>query len=259
MGYNGGHGREWPYEAGARRLWAGMAAPEARRTSGSSHNVRGPVCPGYCRYYRLAGPGARLREVCLRVSRGHLVYRREYGSGQGPIFPLPTVSPRFFHGRLRSRSLAEFICREVCTLQAPSLGKMRRSEFGSFARMDIQGTPMTAPRRRWSFRLGTMLLGLAILAGPLAWVGYSLNWIRARHAFLDQNGQALRLHNALVMSGIENDAPWQIRWLRKRGVSCIDLDVNLHDETACNRVRVLFPEADVRINDPPIGGASWPY
>ena len=40
------------------------------------------------------------------------------------------------------------------------------------------------PRRRWfQFRLRTLLIAIAVLAVPCAWVGYQLNWIRARTAF----------------------------------------------------------------------------
>jgi len=42
------------------------------------------------------------------------------------------------------------------------------------------------PKVRWfQFRLRTMLIGMALLSVPCAWVGYSLNWIRQRHAALD--------------------------------------------------------------------------
>ncbi len=32
------------------------------------------------------------------------------------------------------------------------------------------------------FRLRTLLIAVAVLAVPCAWVGYQLNWIRQRHA-----------------------------------------------------------------------------
>ena len=35
------------------------------------------------------------------------------------------------------------------------------------------------------FRLRTMLIGVAVLAVPMAWVGYQLNWIRQRQAMLE--------------------------------------------------------------------------
>jgi hypothetical protein len=36
------------------------------------------------------------------------------------------------------------------------------------------------------FRLRTLLIAVAILALPMAWVSYSVNWIRQRHAALDK-------------------------------------------------------------------------
>ncbi len=38
------------------------------------------------------------------------------------------------------------------------------------------------------FRLRTMLIGIAVLAVPLAWVGFSLRWIRERRTALECDG-----------------------------------------------------------------------
>ena len=46
----------------------------------------------------------------------------------------------------------------------------------TMARMDEK------PRRRWwQFRLRTLLVAVVVLSIPLAWIGYSLNWIRERN------------------------------------------------------------------------------
>lgn len=37
-------------------------------------------------------------------------------------------------------------------------------------------------RSRFAFRLGTLLLAVVVLSLPLAWVSYSLNWMRLRNA-----------------------------------------------------------------------------
>ena len=43
---------------------------------------------------------------------------------------------------------------------------------------------MNAPKRRWpQFSLRTMFVVVTVLAVPLGWIGYSLNWIRQRHEF----------------------------------------------------------------------------
>lgn len=38
-----------------------------------------------------------------------------------------------------------------------------------------------------SFSIRTLLLSVTIIAAPLAWVGYSLNWIRERRDFRDRH------------------------------------------------------------------------
>ena len=44
----------------------------------------------------------------------------------------------------------------------------------------------TNPRRRWyQFSLRTMFVLVFVVSVPLAWVGYSLSWIRQRHEALD--------------------------------------------------------------------------
>jgi hypothetical protein len=42
--------------------------------------------------------------------------------------------------------------------------------------------PIT-PLRWFAFRLRTLLVVVSVLALPLAWVGYSLEWIRQRQGF----------------------------------------------------------------------------
>src|SRR5262245_22598584 len=45
--------------------------------------------------------------------------------------------------------------------------------------------PSTPPRRWFQFRLRTLLIAVAVLAVPCAWVGYSLRWIGERHRLLE--------------------------------------------------------------------------
>src|SRR6185312_8763737 len=43
-------------------------------------------------------------------------------------------------------------------------------------------------KRRWfAVRLRTMFVLVFVVSLPLAWVGYSLNWIRQRHEVLDRD------------------------------------------------------------------------
>src|SRR4051812_44517476 len=45
--------------------------------------------------------------------------------------------------------------------------------------------PSESPRRRWlRFSLRTMFVLMLLASIPLAWVGYSLNWVRQRQAII---------------------------------------------------------------------------
>jgi hypothetical protein len=46
------------------------------------------------------------------------------------------------------------------------------------------------------FRLRTLLIVVAVLAVPCAWVGYSLRWIEKRHALCDNGALPLDLTSA---------------------------------------------------------------
>ena len=51
---------------------------------------------------------------------------------------------------------------------------------------------MNAPKRRWyQFSLRTMFVLVFVVSVPLAWVGYSLNWIKERCAILDRGEVSL--------------------------------------------------------------------
>jgi hypothetical protein len=62
---------------------------------------------------------------------------------------------------------------------------------------------MNAPqpiRRRWyQFSLRTMFVAVTLVAIPLAWVGYSLSWIRQRHEAL----QAGRVYDFSTAHGLQ--------------------------------------------------------
>ena len=46
---------------------------------------------------------------------------------------------------------------------------------------------VTPPRRRWyQFSLRTMFVLVSLLSIPLAWVGYSISWIRQRHLWINK-------------------------------------------------------------------------
>lgn len=111
---------------------------------------------------------------------------------------------------------------------------------------------MTAPRRRWSFGLRTLLLVVAILAVPLAWVGYSLNWIRERRQYLQQGISRDACSPTLTApAGL-----WVFGEKAYGGVVAV-WGANEDPEDVKERVdgiQRLFPEAQVHI----MGVAKWP-
>ena len=106
--------------------------------------------------------------------------------------------------------------------------------------------PQNPPEpRRWSrFSLRTMLVVVVVISIPLAWVGYSLNWIRQRHEVLNYRG-------VWQMGNREPAAPMCLWVLGENGVGCLTLPKNspLSEE----EVKRLFPETIVFVRNPP-----WP-
>jgi hypothetical protein len=96
---------------------------------------------------------------------------------------------------------------------------------------------MTAPRRRWSFSLRTLFVLVAAFA---CWLGYSMNWIRERHAALAQDG----VRHALQWRGSTGPMPLSLTILGESTVPVISLGTaELHGQK--ERMRQLFPEATV--------------
>jgi hypothetical protein len=100
----------------------------------------------------------------------------------------------------------------------------------------MDGNPYEAPpRRRWfRFGLRTMLVAVVALSIPLAWVGYSLNWIRQRHEAL----AARRVYD--FSDSAATTAPGGLWLFGERGVIgilCSPEDAEL--------ARRLFPEASI--------------
>ena len=95
--------------------------------------------------------------------------------------------------------------------------------------------PYEAPsRRRWfRFSLRTVLVAVVVISIPLAWVAYSLKWIRTRHV-------ALR-DATLVSYSPDVRAPSNLALFGERGVYLIELP---HEKPVdCHELRRLFPEA----------------
>ena len=97
----------------------------------------------------------------------------------------------------------------------------------------------TTTRRRWlAFRLRTLLVLMVPLCGALAWVGFSLNWIRQRHDVLAAQiplmGTGLQLPNDCGAPG----GLWLFGETGHKWVDCWVAD-------DLDRLKQLFPEAEV--------------
>ena len=112
---------------------------------------------------------------------------------------------------------------------------------------------MPLPPRRWfAFRLRTLFAVVAVVALPLGWVAYSLNWIRER--------QAVFAHNVVAAADPHKgprSAPRCLWVFGERGWSFIAIETfkqtPLYDrDPLINRTRRLFPEAYVTLK-----GSHW--
>jgi hypothetical protein len=95
-------------------------------------------------------------------------------------------------------------------------------------------------RRRWfQISLRTLMLLVTLLCAEFAWLGYSLNWIRQRHAaFVSE-----RFGKMDVGFGQEIDAPSFLWMFGELGIP----DIWCEKDTAENKatLRQLFPEAKI--------------
>ena len=101
-----------------------------------------------------------------------------------------------------------------------------------------------SPRRRFQFRLRTLLIGVTLLAVPLAYVGWQAKIVRERHAIL--KAPPMESFYPSVKT-----TPLVRRWLGDLDLSEIVMGVNATEEEMA-RFRAAFPEAVVRrIDSPP--------
>jgi hypothetical protein len=100
---------------------------------------------------------------------------------------------------------------------------------------------MPTPRRCWiAFRLRTIFLAVVVLSFPLAWVGYSLNWIRARNAVLRNGG-----FSHLKLASGTPAAPAGLWVLGKKAYAQMDIDRNEKRAPTVEDAQRLFPEASI--------------
>jgi hypothetical protein len=94
---------------------------------------------------------------------------------------------------------------------------------------------MTVPRRRFHrFSLRTLFAAVTACALSLGWLGYQLNWIRARHHYLDERGM-------LPLGSNSKAAPWCLRVFGESGAAL----VGAANDEQLPAVQALFPESSV--------------
>jgi hypothetical protein len=112
-----------------------------------------------------------------------------------------------------------------------------------------------SPRRRFQFRLRTLMIVVALLAVPLGYVGWQMKIVREREAFLQ---------NRFWLPGESSpfdpvQAPWMLRLLGAKAV----YQVTVWGRADKERATSLFPEAMVDDMEgleqqPPPGGPPPP-
>jgi hypothetical protein len=107
-----------------------------------------------------------------------------------------------------------------------------------------QAPPVTAPKRRWfRFSLRTLFV-LVTLFG--CWLGYQLNWIRARRLALESGEVGLIVWGPNHVDVPDQSPPWMLGLLGESSPGCAGLVVAPSTSDAeLARIQSLFPELDV--------------
>jgi hypothetical protein len=108
-----------------------------------------------------------------------------------------------------------------------------------------------ANRRRLTFRLGTAFALFAAAAVPLAWCGYSLAWIRQRHACL--SNRAVMEGNPCILPSV---APGGLWVFGEKGIPELIWDRDSAPAATVAHIRKLFPESVIH-EWPPLEPVDW--
>jgi hypothetical protein len=126
----------------------------------------------------------------------------------------------------------------------------------------------SSPRRRFQFRLRTLMIGVALLAGVCGYVAHEANIVRERKAFLQSPGERF-IQSPSYRNGQPVDPDMKVSWIRRMigdgPVSMIALPIGT-DKTEYDRITALFPETKIMAYYPrvhPMFGSGtkddWPF
>ena len=125
------------------------------------------------------------------------------------------------------------------------------AEVGDNAAMEaepIKAEPSKRRRRRFQFRLRTLMIGVTLLALPCAYVGWQAKIVRERKAYLRANAHSWPVGTFATVQFAQGDksrAPTAIRaWLGDWAQFEVWVDVRL-SKAEKQSVAALFPEANI--------------
>jgi len=104
----------------------------------------------------------------------------------------------------------------------------------------VKDNAMNRLRRRFQFSLRTLFVLTVVVSIPLAWVGYSLSWIRQRREVL---AGARVWDTSSFSSNVRRTAPAGLWLLGETGVNDVTLLPGSSLDT--KELKRLFPEAEI--------------
>src|SRR5262245_40832368 len=107
---------------------------------------------------------------------------------------------------------------------------------------------MSGMKFRPRFSLRMLLLAIALLSIPMAWVAYQLNWIRQRHEFREQ-----KTHYVSRIEPDNTEAPWSLQIFGEGGEESIWIE----NESDRAQAAKLFPESQIIVRPFPTT-PEWP-
>jgi hypothetical protein len=107
-----------------------------------------------------------------------------------------------------------------------------------------RGMDSPAPRRRFQFRLWTLMIAVTLLAAACGYAHRQAEMIRERHDAVETHESRTSWEISGARSRYRHQAPWPLRWLGEKGFAAIYVNENERDDEIENLKR-LFPEAEI--------------